>query len=263
MNAKKIEQGKWKILLFLIFTIPIFALNISVTILPQKGVIKAIAPNANVNVMVPPGNSPATYSPSFKELKALKNSKIYFTIGVPFDKKYINKIKEINPDIKIIYFGEYLNIEKNPHIWLSPAFLMLEAKVVLDTLIKKDSKNKELYLKNYKNYISKLANLEKEGFEISQKAFITFHPSFYYFAKDFHIKEISLEKEGKTPSFSYLAKVIKLAKKYQIKTVVISPEFPTKYAKIIANHINAKIVIISPLNENITKTIKNLIKILK
>ena len=253
-----------KKLIFLIFLIPLWAINISVTILPQKGVIKTIAPNAKVNVMVPPGNSPATYSPSFKELKALRNSQIYFTIGVPFDKKYLNKIKEINPNIKIIYFGKYLNIRQNPHIWLSPAFLMLESKVVLENLIKLDPQNREKYLQNYQNFIAKLANAEVKGFkEIHQKAFITFHPSFFYFAKDFHIKQIALQKEGKSPSFAYLSKVIKLAKQDNVKTVIISPEFPTKYAKIVANKIGAKVVVISPLNENPLYTIDKLIKALQ
>ena len=248
----------------LIFTIPLFALNVSVTILPQKEVIKAIAPNINVNVMVPPGNSPATYSPNFKQLKAIKDSKIYFTIGVPFDKKYLNKIKELNPNIKIVYFGKYLKTTKNPHIWLSPAFLQLQAKIVLDTLIEIDPTNKSTYLKNYQQYIEKLSKLEIKGFkEIKQKAFITFHPSFYYFAQDFHLKEIALEKEGKTPSFRYLSKVINEAKKENIKTIIISPEFPTKYAKIIASKIGAKVKVISPLNEKPTNTIKKLIEALK
>ncbi len=266
MNANqcKMKSVKWKILLFLILAVPIFALNISVTILPQKGVIENIAPDANINVMVPPGNSPATYSPDFKQLKSIKNSDIYFTIGVPFDKKYINKIKEINPNIKIIYFGKYINTSSNPHIWLSPAFLQLEAKVILDTLIETNPKNKDIYLQNYQKYINKLSLLEVKGFkEIKQKAFITFHPSFYYFAKDFHIKQIALQKEGKAPSFKYLAKIIQIAKKEHIKTVIISPEFPTKYAKIVANKINAKVKIISPLNEYPENTINELIKALK
>ena len=243
----------------------LFGLNISVTILPQKGIVKAIAgERANVNVMVPPGNSPATYSPNFKQLKALKNSQIYFTIGVPFDQKYISKIKETNPNIKIIDFGKYIEKNKNPHIWLSPGFLMLEAKVVLDTLIKNESKNKEFYLSNYKKLINNLAKAEINGFKnINQKAFITFHPSFYYFAKDFLIKQIAIEKEGKSPSFSYLAKIIKLAKENNIKSVIISPEFPTKYAKIVAQKIGAKVYVISPLNENPLKTINKLIKVLK
>ncbi len=251
--------------LFFLLITPLFALNISVTILPQKGIIKAIGEDkVTVNVMVPPGVSPATYSPDFKQLKAIKNSDVYFTIGVPFDKKYIQKIKEINPNIEIVYFGEYIKTSNNPHIWLSPALLQLQAKTVLDTLIKKDPKNKNFYLKNYKNYIAKLANLEVKGFKkIRQKAFITFHPSFFYFAKDFHIKQIALQKEGKSPSFSYLAKVINLAKKENIKTVIISPEFPQKYAKIVAKKIKAKVVVISPLKEKPTSTINDLIEALK
>ncbi len=265
MNAKQSNQvPSSKLLVLLLLPIISFALNISVTILPQKGVIENIAPNANVNVMVPPDNSPATYSPDFKQLKAIKNSQIYFSIGVPFDQKYLKKIKEINPKIKIIYFGKYLKTSKNPHIWLSPAYLELEAKVVLDTLIKLNPEKKEIYLKNYQNYINKLSELEVEGFEkIKQKAFITFHPSFFYFAKDFHIKEIALQKQGKSPGFKYMAKIINIAKKEHIKTVIISPEFPQKYAKIIAQKINAKVKIISPLNEDPTKTINQLIKALQ
>ncbi|GAB6075114.1 metal ABC transporter solute-binding protein, Zn/Mn family [Nautilia lithotrophica] len=267
MNAKKlrIENGELRIILFLIFALPLFALNISVTILPQKGVVKAIGGDrVNVNVMVPPGNSPATYAPNFKQLKYLKKSDIYFTIGVPFDKKYLSKIQEINPNIKIIYFGNLIKTTNNPHIWLSPALLQLQAKIVLDTLIKSDPKNKVYYLNNYKNYIKTLADFEMKGFEnIRQKAFITFHPSFFYFAKDFHIKQIAIQKEGKAPSFAYLAKIIKLAKANGVKTVIISPEFPTKYAKIVAAKIGAKVVVISPLNEKPEDTINQLIEVLK
>jgi len=258
-------QFNWKIFLYFFLLTPLFALNVSVTILPQKGVVKAIGGDkVNVNVMVPPGNSPATYAPNFKQLKKLKNSDIYFTIGVPFDKKYLLKIKEINPNMKTVYFGNLIKTTNNPHIWLSPALLQLEAKTVLDTLIKKDPKNKTFYLNNYKKYIKTLTKLEVKGFEnISQKAFITFHPSFYYFAKDFHINQIAIQKEGKTPSFAYLTKIIKLAKANNVKTVIISPEFPTKYAKIVAAKIDAKVVVISPLNEKPEITINKLIEALK
>ena len=267
MNAKKckMENVNWKIFLYFFLLTPLFALNISVTILPQKGVVKAIGgEKVNVNVMVPPGNSPATYAPNFKQLKELKNSNIYFTIGVPFDQKYLSKIKEINPNIKIVYFGKLIKTTKNPHIWLSPTLLQLQAKTVLDTLIKYDQQNKEYYLNNYKKYINKMTNLEIKGLKtIHQKAFITFHPSFYYFAKDFHIKQIAIQKEGKAPSFAYLAKIIKLAKKDNVKTVIISPEFPTKYAKIVAAKIGAKIAVISPLNPKPENTINKLIEVLK
>jgi zinc transport system substrate-binding protein len=261
-------QGeKMKKLLTLIFTIiPLFALNVSVTIPPQKGIVEAIGGNkVKVTVMVPPGNSPATYAPTFSQLKKVKNSQIYFSVGVPFDKTYLSKIKEINPSIKIISFARYIKKDSdNPHIWLSPALLMIEAKTVLDALIKYDPQNKNYFLKNYALLINKLAKLEVKGQKtIKQKAFITFHPSFYYFAKDFHIKEIALQKEGKAPSFSYLAKIINAAERENVKTVVISPEFPEKYAKLVAQKIGAKVYIISPLNSNPLNTINSLIEALK
>jgi len=253
-----------KKLLLLISGVFLFALNITVTIPPQKGLIKLIAPNANINVMVPPGSSPATYSPTFKQLKELKKSDVYFTIGVPFDKKYISKIKQMNPKMKIVNFGSMLIRNNNPHIWLSPAMLMMQAKVVLNTLIKLDPKNKIAYVDNYNKLIRDLDYYESYGFKtIKQKAFITFHPSFYYFAKDFLIKEIALEKDGKNPSFIFLEKVIKIGKKENIKTVIISPEFPKKYALIIAKRLKANVVEVSPLNENIFYTIKKLIETLK
>ncbi|NPA10767.1 MAG: zinc ABC transporter solute-binding protein [Epsilonproteobacteria bacterium] len=253
-----------KAVFMFLLALPLFGLNVCVSILPQSGVVKAIGKEkVNISVLVPPGISPAIYSLNIKELKKIKNSQIYFKIGVPFDKKYLPKFKEINPDMEIVDFGEWINKTSNPHIWLSPALLMLEAKAVLNTLIKHDPKNKEYYLNNYRKYINKLSLLEKEGFNISQKSFLTFHPSFHYFAKDFNLKEIAIEKEGKSPSFAYLARIIKLAKKENIKTVIISPEFPSKYAKIIAQKISAKVVTISPLEKDPTNTVKKLIKALK
>jgi zinc transport system substrate-binding protein len=241
-----------------------FSLTISATIMPQKYIIQEIAKEkVEINIMVPPGISPVIYSLKLNQLKKIKNSQVYFTIGVPFDKKFISKIKEINPKIEIIDFNKYIKTTSNPHTWLSPALLMLQAKVVLDTLIEKDPKNKDFYIHNYTQLISKLTLLESKGLkEINQKAFLTFHPSFYYFAKDFHLKELAIQKEGKDPSFSYISKILKKAKELNIKTVIISPEFPKKYAKIIANKIGAKVVIISPLNNPLT-TIKKLIKALK
>ena len=78
--------------------------NISVSILPQKYVIDKITNNSiDVNVMIPRGASPATYSPKPKQLLSLKRSKIYFSIGVPFEKAWLPKFTSINPNIKIVY----------------------------------------------------------------------------------------------------------------------------------------------------------------
>jgi len=110
-----------KKLIFLLVAINLFAYNVTVSIIPQKFVVEKIAGNkANVNVMVLPGNEPESYSPKPQQLLSLKHSLIYFKIGVPFEKAWINKFIAINPKIKIVDFENGIKKDKNPHIWLDP-----------------------------------------------------------------------------------------------------------------------------------------------
>jgi zinc transport system substrate-binding protein len=119
------KQGlTMKKLIFLLFCVNLFAYNVTVSIIPQKFVVNKIAGNkANVNVMVLPGNEPATYSPKPQQLLSLKHSLIYFKIGVPFEKAWINKFIAINPKMKIVDVTEGMKKDKNPHVWLAPQLI--------------------------------------------------------------------------------------------------------------------------------------------
>lgn len=256
-----------KKLILLLFAIHLFAYDVTVSIIPQKFVVNKIAGDkANVNVMVLPGNEPESYSPTPQQLLSLKHSVMYFKIGVPFEKAWIDKFIAINPKIKIVDFEKGIKKDKNPHIWLDPVFLMQEAKTVRDALIKIDAKNKNFYEKNYKKFISecqtinnKIKSLLKP---IKQRTFIIFHPSLYYFAKRYNLDEIALEKEGKEPGLRYMMRLIKTAKKKNIKIVLTSPEFSQKSAKFIAEKINGKVVSFSPLEYNIFENILKVAKLL-
>jgi len=253
--------------LFLLFAINLFAYNVSVSIIPQKFIVEKIAKNrANVNVMVLPGNSPATYSPKPKQLLSLKYSLIYFKIGVPFEKAWINKFIAINPKIELVDMTKGIKKTKNPHIWLDPIFLIQEAKIVKNALIKIDFKNKTFYEKNYQDFVKEA---KKVDFEIrtllsnlKQRTFLIFHPSLYYFAKRYNLNEIALEKEGKEPGLRYIMKLIKTAKEKNIKVIFTSPEFSQKSAKFIAKKIDGKVVSFSPLEYNIFKNILKVAKLL-
>lgn len=61
--------------------------TVSVSILPQKYFIEKIAGDyVKVNVMVPPGMSPATCDLSTEQLKKLYDSDLCFTVGyLPFE----------------------------------------------------------------------------------------------------------------------------------------------------------------------------------
>ena len=78
--------------------IPIF-----VSITPQKYFVERIGGNdVKVEVMVKSGDSPATFNPNPKKMSRLANAKLYFSIGVPFERIWISRLKAIQPDLKFI-----------------------------------------------------------------------------------------------------------------------------------------------------------------
>ena len=60
-------------------------LKITVSILPQEYFVKRIGGDlVQVATLVQPGQSPATYAPTPRQMAGLATSIIYFRIGVPF-----------------------------------------------------------------------------------------------------------------------------------------------------------------------------------
>ena len=78
-------------------------LPVMVSILPQKYFVQQVGKElVEVKVMVSPGSNPATYEPSPQKMVALSKSELYFSIGVPFEKAWLERFKSANPDISII-----------------------------------------------------------------------------------------------------------------------------------------------------------------
>jgi len=78
-------------------------LNIFVSIVPQKYFVEQITGDlAEVDVLVTPGKSPATYSPTPAQIKKLANADVYFRIGSPFENGFMHKVPSIAPDTRVV-----------------------------------------------------------------------------------------------------------------------------------------------------------------
>ena len=72
--------------------------TVFVSIVPQKFFVQQISKDLiNVEVMVQPGASPATYEPKASQMANSSASVAYFAIGVPFEKAWLGKISAVNP----------------------------------------------------------------------------------------------------------------------------------------------------------------------
>jgi len=241
-----------------------------------------------INVMVQPGFSPATYEPKTSQMKELSQSSAYFSIGVPFENVWLERFKSANKALNIVdttksitklemaehhhedeketTYEEHKHEEEahhdhddehepeglDPHVWLDPILVKQQAKIIYETLAQLDASNALFYQNNYKMFIAELDALYLELKTIlapvKHKAFMVFHPSWGYFAQRFDLEQIAVEVSGKEPKPNQLVTLIQEAKKHNIKTVFVAPEFSQKSAKVIASSIQGKVFSISPLS---------------
>lgn len=239
-------------------------LTVAVSIPPEEAFVKAVAGNlVNVVTLIPPGKSPENTQPTPQTLQKFSNAKLYFTIGVPSEKESIlPKAKSINKNIKIVnLFDETEKIYKprkfgnsiDPHIWLSPKRTEVIIQSIKNSLCSLDPKNKEIYEENCVNYINKLKTLDiniKNKFKNKKnKSFIVYHPAFGYFADDYGLNMIALEKEGKDASPQDLQNLIDIAKKQNLNTIFYEEEVDSKQSRAFAESINGKAQKLSPLSQ--------------
>jgi zinc transport system substrate-binding protein len=251
---------------------PARPLRVFVSILPQKYFVEKIGGDlVDVAVMVEPGASPHTYEPKPKQMVALAKTAIYFAIGVPFEATWLEKIAATNPNMLVVHTeadikkipmrghhhqGPELEQDhhgiKDPHVWLSPPLVMIQARNILQALLRVDPAYGSVYEKNYNSFMKELvvldaeirAALEGKGQDVE---FMVFHPAWGYFAQAYGIEQVAIEIEGKQPKPAELLYLIQYAKERGIKVIFAQPQFSWQVAQTIAKSIDGQIVFVDPL----------------
>lgn len=254
---------------------PAAPLKIQVSILPQKFFVEKIAGDlAEVDVLVKPGKSPATYAPTPSQIKKLSRADLYLRIGVPFENGFMHKIESVARNIRIADLRKGIRLRKmkshiheeseeshehdghhhegmDPHIWMSPRLVKQQAETILNAIIAIDPGNTDLYRSNFKKFISQLEILDGKLGNILKpykgENIFVFHPVFGYFADDYGLNQIPVETMGKSPKGKDLAALIKLAKKEKTRVIFVQPQFDSNAARKIAASIKGHVMSVDPL----------------
>lgn len=263
-------------LIFLLFTQACLAaerLSVFVSIVPQKYFVQQIGMDlVDVHVMVKPGSSPATYEPKPKQMARLSKAVIYFSIGVPFENAWLDKIAAANPRMNVVHTDH--DIQKfpmaahdhhhdresgasgilDPHIWLSPVLAKIQAKSIRDALQDAIPTHRSELEANFQAFASRIDQLDhwlrsmlkgQNGLQ-----FMVFHPAWGYFARTYGLEQLPIEIEGKNPKPSELQEMIAYARQNGIKVVFVQPQFSTKSAELVAKEIGGEVVFADPLAED-------------
>jgi len=265
-------------------------LRLAVSIIPQVWLVKQIAgPNADVISLVAPGESPHTFQPSDAQVSRLMEAAVYFRIGAPFEtgpwfqaieKSGRVQLVDLRRGVEMLAMGDEHEHEhehdgdhdakdgdhhpaqcshcsvdgKDPHIWLSARILKTQAGVIAETLARIDPSQAGVYRANLSSVVRQLDDLDAKVSALlaphRDKSFIVFHPAWGYFARDYHLKQVAIEVDGKEPSDKELTETQRLARQTGVRVVIVQPQISGRGAQAVAEAVGGRVAVVDPLTED-------------
>lgn len=256
---------------------------LTVTLEPLRYFTEAIAgDNYKVISMVPKGSSPESYDPTPQQLVNLSKSQAYFRIGyIGFEQAWMKKLEANCPNMKVYDTSKGIDLIRDkghwhgdhfheggvePHVWNSTQNALIIADNIYQALCELDSTHQEDYQKRLdvlKQTIRQTDANVHTLLENADSTFLIYHPALSYFARDYGLKQVSIEEGGKEPSPAQLKALIETCRNENVHTIFVQQEFDQRNAQLIANELGVNIVSINPLSYDWVKEMIRIAEALK
>lgn len=249
--------------------------TVFVSILPQKSFVERIAGDlVQVEVMVPPGASPATHEPTARQMLALADAVAWFRIGVPFENTWAPRIADNHPQLPIIDTRDAIEFppvpegsgQRNPHIWLSPRLVIRQSETIRDALTDLMPDHAAEFAAGQAAFADDLAALDADltaqFSDVQNRRFMIYHPALAYFANDYSLEQIAIEIDGQEPGPASLARIIDEANAADIHVIFVQQEFDQSAADAVARAIDGEVVTLAPLAENMLENTRDIAEVL-
>lgn len=256
---------------------------ITVTLEPLRYFTEAIVgDHYQVVSMVPKGSSPESYDPTPQQMVSLGKSLAYLRIGyIGFEQTWMKRLQENNPEMKVFDTSKGVDLIRGerhwhgdhfheggvePHIWNSTRNALVIVDNIYAALCELDSTHRNDYrqrLDSLKQTIRQTDANVSAFLENADSTFLIYHPALSYFARDYGLKQISIEEGGKVPSPAQLKTLIETCRKENIHTIFVQQEFDQRNAQLIADELGVQIISINPLSYDWAKEMLRVAKALK
>jgi zinc transport system substrate-binding protein len=217
-----------------------------------------------VGVLVGPGQSPALYEPTARQLTALSGAEVFFAIGVPFEAALVPRLRRMFPSLEIIELGRGIKRQAwpetdpdgiahgaDPHLWLDPAHaatLVAEMSDVLAGHYEDDAveirARAEAMVARFVDLDTRLADrlIPLQGQEI-----LAYHPALGYFATAYGLKQLAVESGGAEPGPRHLAWLADRMEGQSLRVLIVEPQFAPQRARSLAKSLELSILVLDPL----------------
>jgi zinc transport system substrate-binding protein len=241
--------------------------------------------HVKVEVLIEPGQDPHTYEPLPKQVQSLAKAKLFFKVGMPFEERLLEKIRGVQEKIVVVDTASGVkkrlaqpddehdlegDAKKNrhdegdydPHVWLSPLNLKIQAATIAEALENSDSAHAADYRDNLKKLDAEIDVLHekicKRMKPFAGRAFYVFHPAFGYFADCYGLKQSAVQVGGKQPSPKQLRGLIHQARAAKTKVIFVQPQFDPHSARTIAEAIGGKVVTLNDMSPDVLANLEEI-----
>jgi zinc transport system substrate-binding protein len=240
---------------------------VTTSVLPHAWLVRAVGGDrVEVLTLVGPGESPATYQPSDRQVSDVMRSTLFFATGVPFENgAWMKALRQ--SDVEVIDLRKGLSLRhlcahrhegdahehagEDPHIWLAPKLLIRQAETVEYALSGADPDHAETYRDNLEATRKALEELDRDLAAalagVKGRRLYVFHPSWGYFCDAYGLVQVPIEIEGKEPSESEVTKLVKRAREDAIEVIFVQPQIAGQSADAVARAGGATVRRIDPL----------------
>lgn len=240
---------------------------VTVSIEPQKYLLEQITGDrVDVRTLIANGANPETFDPTVNHIMNLAKSIGFLRMGnIGFEAAILDKVHGEHPDLPI--YNTSLGIVPvtgthshggmdhdviDPHTWTSVKNAKIIAVNMLDAMTEIDPANSAFYRRNYERFAARLDSLDKaivvKLAPHRGEAFMVWHPSLSYFARDYGLEQIPAgNADNKDVAIGALKGVIDHAADHDVKVFFYQKDLDSRQAEALSAQLNVEKVNINPL----------------
>lgn len=238
---------------------------ITVSIEPQRWMLEQIVGDRmEVRTLLSSGGNPESYEPAFTHMTQLEESGCYMPVGhLGFETAIVDRVRANNPGLRIVAVSDSIEYITgcahghdhgiDPHVWSSPSNARIIARNMLREVLWLDSANADFYRAGYQRLIARIDSVDGLCRSIlaphGGEAFMVWHPSLSYFARDYGLRQLAVGSEGKEPSVADTRRIVDHMSGDNARVFLVQKNFDTSRAEVLAaDNAGMRIVTIDPLN---------------
>ena len=230
-----------------------------------------------VHTVLRPGESPTTHQPSDAQVSRVLSGRVFFRCGVPFESgawfraleghlEVVDLRNGVDTRTMVAHAHDIEGKDRSlnavdPHIWLSPERLAIQARLISETLQQIDPDHASYYAAHLADLVAEIDDLdawiEDTLAPYRGRAFVVFHPSWGYFADDYGLRQIAIEAEGNNPSDAELTRIQEQTRALGVSVVFVQPQIAGRAARAIAEVMGARLETLDPLAPDVIANLRH------